>query len=166
MVSKIAAEIHTQFREFDANHDDWIIYGERLEEYFKAHEIKEELQTSTLLSLIGLQSYKLLRDLCFPDKPRKKSFKYLNKLFSSRQNSRRGQGKGKETLSTHAYPTNQNRPRSGELRNGRRSQTRRTIRTRLQILKENSILNQVQNDQNLSKKMMEDKQQIEYKSCV
>lgn len=71
--------------EFDPSNDDWIIYQERLEQYFSANQITDEgvvkRQAATLLSLIGADTYKLLRDLCFPGLPKTKSYAELCKLL-------------------------------------------------------------------------------------
>ena len=47
---------------------------ERVEQFFFAYNIDENRQVPTLLSLIGSNTYTLLRDLLSPDKPATKSF--------------------------------------------------------------------------------------------
>ena len=48
---------------FDAKVDRWPTYYERIEQYFKANSIKEDMQVATLLTLIGGSTYSLLKDL-------------------------------------------------------------------------------------------------------
>ncbi|KAJ8964451.1 hypothetical protein NQ314_004901 [Rhamnusium bicolor] len=50
-------------------------------EFFKANETKRENQVSTLLSLISTDTFKLLRDLCFPEHPSRKTFEELSNLL-------------------------------------------------------------------------------------
>src|ERR1700712_1191398 len=70
--------------EFVPEQDDWIVYSEKLEQYFRANAITDKgIQAATLLSLVGTATYKLLRDLCFPVLPKEKSFDELSKLLAS-----------------------------------------------------------------------------------
>ncbi|KAJ8910811.1 hypothetical protein NQ315_003685 [Exocentrus adspersus] len=56
-----------KFDEFSGD-QDWQIYAERLEQYFVANKIEDDkLQVATLLSVVGVETYKLLRNLCHPD---------------------------------------------------------------------------------------------------
>lgn len=71
-----------QIAEFRGESDDWMIYQERLEQYFAANRITtEEIRVATLLSTIGTQAYKLLRDLSYPKLPKEKAFKELCALL-------------------------------------------------------------------------------------
>ena len=49
--------------------EDWELYQERLEQYFVANFVEEQRQVSVLLTLIGPDTYKILRDLCHPVLP-------------------------------------------------------------------------------------------------
>lgn len=60
--------------EFDAHRDDWRIYIERLEQFFKANKIPTELQVPTLITVMGPASYGLLVNLCTPEMPSTKTF--------------------------------------------------------------------------------------------
>ncbi|KAF2887935.1 hypothetical protein ILUMI_18238 [Ignelater luminosus] len=46
--------------------EDWNLYKERLDQYFLANYITEDRKVAVLLTLIGTQAYKVLRDLCDP----------------------------------------------------------------------------------------------------
>ncbi|KAJ8964433.1 hypothetical protein NQ314_004912 [Rhamnusium bicolor] len=63
--------------EFNHVRDDWIIYQKRLEQYFRANDTKEELKASRLLTLIGPETYVLVKSYCFPEKPSEKSYEQL-----------------------------------------------------------------------------------------
>lgn len=71
------------FAEFNPDIDDWVVYCERLQEYFTANSLEEEKKVATLLSLIGTKTYILLRDLCNPIAPNKKTFKQLDEVMKS-----------------------------------------------------------------------------------
>ncbi|KAJ8914171.1 hypothetical protein NQ315_016250 [Exocentrus adspersus] len=72
-----------KFLEFSYESDDWEIYLERLDQHFTANNIGDEkIKTAILLSSIGQESYKLLRDLCIPDLPKTKAFEELCTLLN------------------------------------------------------------------------------------
>ena len=60
---------------------NWLIYKERLEQYFIANRIDEARKAATLLTLIGEPVYKTLRDLCDPILPSQKSFPDLYEIL-------------------------------------------------------------------------------------
>ncbi|XP_023248186.1 uncharacterized protein K02A2.6-like [Copidosoma floridanum] len=66
---------------------DWNIYCERLEQYFHANGVSAESRVSVLITTIGLEVYKTLRDLCHPVLPQNKAYAELcdimKKHFSS-----------------------------------------------------------------------------------
>ncbi|KAJ8914044.1 hypothetical protein NQ315_017563 [Exocentrus adspersus] len=73
-----------KFGPFNPETDDWTIYSEQLEQWFiatKTNEPKEKI--ACLLSVIGTQTYTLLRNLTFPELPANKSFPELLKLLST-----------------------------------------------------------------------------------
>ncbi|KAJ8950796.1 hypothetical protein NQ314_007782 [Rhamnusium bicolor] len=71
-----------KFYEFNANADDFQIYIERMEQHFEANKISEEnIKVAVLLSSIGPETYKLVRDLTFPELPKTKTFSNLCKLL-------------------------------------------------------------------------------------
>ncbi|KAF2883624.1 hypothetical protein ILUMI_22558 [Ignelater luminosus] len=61
--------------------EDWSLYKERLDQYFLANYITEDRKVAVLLTLIGTQAYKVLRDLCDPVLPKEKSFDELCNLL-------------------------------------------------------------------------------------
>ena len=55
---------------FDPENDDWAEYWEMMEQYFCANEIDDnKKRTATFITLIGKETYSLLRTLASPDKP-------------------------------------------------------------------------------------------------
>lgn len=63
---------------FCAESDEWCLYVERLENFFSATTITDDAKKrDTLLNSIGALTYKILRDLCSPDLPSKKSYAEL-----------------------------------------------------------------------------------------
>lgn len=71
---------------FQLGKDDWELYVERLELYFMANDVRTEKQVAVLLTKISPETYKLIRDLCAPDKPNTKSFAELAKLVNDHLN--------------------------------------------------------------------------------
>lgn len=67
--------------EFNGSVDDWNVYHERLEQFFEVNDIPEEKQVALLISVIGGDSYKTLRDLCNPVLPKNKTFEELSELL-------------------------------------------------------------------------------------
>lgn len=63
---------------FNPSRDEWILYQERLENYFSAYEIVDADRKKALLqNSIGEAPYKLLRDLCTPALPSTKTYDEL-----------------------------------------------------------------------------------------
>lgn len=65
---------------FDASEETWSSYIERLEIFFDANDIKAEKKVSTLLTVMGLKTYNLVKNLCAPEKPATKTFKDIVQL--------------------------------------------------------------------------------------
>lgn len=63
--------------------EEWVIYKEKLTNYFTSNEIKEEVKSAILLNAIGSKAYKVIRDLCNPDVPSTKTFDDLTKLMDA-----------------------------------------------------------------------------------
>lgn len=63
--------------EFYGIYDEWNVYEERLEQFFVVNEIPEDKWTAVLISCIGRDTYKDLRDLCHPLRPKDKTFEEL-----------------------------------------------------------------------------------------
>ncbi|PFX19607.1 hypothetical protein AWC38_SpisGene15984 [Stylophora pistillata] len=74
------------FNEFDAETEDIESYLERLQEYFTAYDINDDEDNAAkrraiLLTSIGSTSYRVLKDLAFPDAPNTKTFDQLATLL-------------------------------------------------------------------------------------
>ncbi|XP_050091998.1 uncharacterized protein LOC126575374 [Anopheles aquasalis] len=67
--------------EFTVELDDWNVYYERLEQFFEVNEIAPEKRSAFLISCIGSQAYKSLRDLCHPALPKDRPFEELCELL-------------------------------------------------------------------------------------
>ncbi|KAJ8683576.1 hypothetical protein QAD02_019368 [Eretmocerus hayati] len=57
--------------------DNWMLWIERLEQFFLANDISSVKKVPILLTLIGNESYGLLKNLCSPLKPCERSFQEL-----------------------------------------------------------------------------------------
>jgi len=67
-----------QVEPFDPQVDDWVLYTERLEQFFVANGITDDAKkVAVLLTVIGGKAYALLRNLLAPTKPAGKSFETL-----------------------------------------------------------------------------------------
>nr|XP_055076811.1 uncharacterized protein K02A2.6-like [Misgurnus anguillicaudatus] len=66
---------------FDSGTDDWTMYCEQIEQYFKANSIDDDKRVSVLLSAIGSKAYALLRSLTAPAKPADLSFDNIVKVM-------------------------------------------------------------------------------------
>ena len=64
-----------QIGEFDCKREEWPQYAERLDHFLAANSITEEdKKRSILLTVIGPETYKLLRSLSHPAKPGEKTY--------------------------------------------------------------------------------------------
>ena len=72
---------HGKIGEFSSQREDWLAYSERLEEYFIANDIESsDKKKAILLSVVGAETYQLIRSLVAPAKPKVKTFDELVKL--------------------------------------------------------------------------------------
>ena len=76
------------FDGFNPDSEDIESYLERLQEYFIAYDIKSETETAAkrraiLLTSIGSNVYRVLKDLSYPDAPNTKTFDQLATLLRS-----------------------------------------------------------------------------------
>lgn len=62
---------------YDEATEPWPCYQERLDQYFLVNEIANDKKVPALLSLVGSQTYRLLRDLFSPDLPSTKDYAVL-----------------------------------------------------------------------------------------
>ncbi|KAJ8913006.1 hypothetical protein NQ315_002884 [Exocentrus adspersus] len=80
----MAAAVHPKIPEFSPEVDEWQVYREQLEQYFEANSIGDETKKkAVILSSIGPQTYKLLRDLSFPKLSKEKSYDQLCEFLNS-----------------------------------------------------------------------------------
>ena len=80
---------HGWIGEFNPQREDWTSYTERLQEYFAANEIAEAAkQKAVLLSVVGVETYQLMRSLTAPQKPTEKSFEQLVTIVKEHHNPR------------------------------------------------------------------------------
>lgn len=63
--------------EFDLDHGNWSLYCERVELFFKANGIKNELKLPTLISLVGDKTYELMVNVTNPMKPAELEYERL-----------------------------------------------------------------------------------------
>ena len=76
--SRMAKAILGQMEPFELQGGDWILYAERMEQFFISNRIEEDSKkVATLLTVIGDKVYALLRNLVAPVKPATKSFREL-----------------------------------------------------------------------------------------
>ena len=70
---------------FEPSEESILVYLEHVDLFFAANGINDEKKVAVLLSVIGLKTYALLRDLLAPDKSHQKSvavlFETLQKHF-------------------------------------------------------------------------------------
>ena len=65
---------HGKTGEFSSQREDWLAYSERLEEYFIANDIESsDKKKAILLSVVGAETYQLIRSLVAPAKPKEKT---------------------------------------------------------------------------------------------
>ena len=74
------------FDQFSSEEEDIDSYLERLQEYFIAYDINDGTEHAAkrraiLLTSIGSVSYRVLKDLSFPDAPNTKTFERLLRYF-------------------------------------------------------------------------------------
>lgn len=62
---------------FDPNDDDWESYTERFDVYVTCNNIVEAKIAPTLLAVVGKSTYKILKDLSTPKKPKDSHIKKL-----------------------------------------------------------------------------------------
>ncbi len=66
---------------FDSNTEEWMMYTERIEQYFAVNDIADEKRVPALLSAMGGKAYSLLRSLTVPEKPANKTFAEIVKIM-------------------------------------------------------------------------------------
>ena len=72
---------------FELQTDNWLEYVERIEQYFIANAIDEaDKKRGILLTVIGSETYSLLRSLISPAKPADKTFSQLVDVLKAHLN--------------------------------------------------------------------------------
>ena len=73
--------------EFDGGRKDWTQYAERLAHFFTANQITDQDRMKALLpTMIGLMTFKLLRNIISPEKPEDKTYKQLVEAIKRHHN--------------------------------------------------------------------------------
>lgn len=67
--------------EFEVSSGNWSMYVERLDMYFKANEIKKEVQLPTLIAVMGPEAYELLSNLSSPKKPAEMTYEEVTTIM-------------------------------------------------------------------------------------
>ena len=66
---------------FAQGYDDWKTYSEILDQFFVVNNVEEDKKSAFLISCIGSETYKTLRDLCHPVLPKDKPFTELSEIL-------------------------------------------------------------------------------------
>ena len=70
-----------QVEPFDLESDDWVLYTERLDQFFVANAIVNNKKVAVLLTVIGAKAYSLLRNLLAPKNPADTAYADLVKVM-------------------------------------------------------------------------------------
>lgn len=62
--------------------DDWLVFTERLEQFFEINDVADEKKRAILLTSVSDDVYKILRDVCHPVLPKNKTFDELCALLN------------------------------------------------------------------------------------
>ena len=74
----MATSVLGQVEQFELGSDDWVLYTERLDQFFLANEITNDTKkVAVLLTAIGPKAYSLLRNLLAPVNPATKEYEEL-----------------------------------------------------------------------------------------
>ncbi|KAK9678921.1 hypothetical protein QE152_g40431 [Popillia japonica] len=69
--------------EFNLREKNWSSYIARVQQFFKANNVKSELKTAMLITIMGSEAFDLLTDLCNPEKPENCAFEDLVDLMGN-----------------------------------------------------------------------------------
>src|SRR5436190_2204509 len=78
---KVPVNYIGQPNEFNPITDEWTIFVRRLSAFFEANDVPDNKKKSILLSLVNQEAYKLLIDLCTPERPEDKTYEELTVLL-------------------------------------------------------------------------------------
>lgn len=67
---------------FWSDNDDWQVFTERLEQFFEINDVEDSKKRAILITCIGDNVYKTLRDVCHPALPKEKTFDELCELLN------------------------------------------------------------------------------------
>ena len=71
-----------KLQSFEPGNEDWLLYTERLEQFFVANNIEDDKRkVAVLLTALGASAYALLRNLVGPAKPATKKYDELVKAM-------------------------------------------------------------------------------------
>lgn len=70
-----------QVEPFELGSNDWVLYTERLDQFFVANGIMEDKKVAMLLTVVGAKAHALLWNLLSPTKPVKKTYDKLVKTM-------------------------------------------------------------------------------------
>lgn len=66
---------------FYSSYDDWQAFIERLEQAFELNNVADDKKKALLINCIDQSIYKTLRDICYPDVPKDKTYSELCELM-------------------------------------------------------------------------------------
>ena len=82
MASRITKmTVYGNVGQFQEEKESFTDYADRFDAFLLANEIDDASKSSMLLVTIGPEPYKLLKNLCEPDKPSSKTYEQLKKLL-------------------------------------------------------------------------------------
>ncbi|XP_065088841.1 uncharacterized protein K02A2.6-like [Ochlerotatus camptorhynchus] len=81
-LSKMAASA-ANFRKFEEEEEEWQLFKEQLEEWFKSAGLEAGKKVPILINCLSVKTYKLVRDLCTPAVPAEKTYAELCQLLAS-----------------------------------------------------------------------------------
>lgn len=86
MADNARANAIGNIKEFNLNTDTWKSYIKRVRAFFLVNDIKVDVQTSFLITLVGNETYDLMTVLCSPEDPEKKTFDALVDIVENHVN--------------------------------------------------------------------------------
>ena len=67
---------------FNEAEESFSDYLDRMDAFMAANKVENELKCSVFLSIIGSQTFKLLKNLCSPDNPKEKTYAQLCEILT------------------------------------------------------------------------------------
>ena len=101
--------LHGSIGEFDAVKEDWSTYAARLEFYFEANGVEDhDRKRAILLSVSGVEIFKLVSNLVSPNSPKDYTFKKLVELIAEHYQP-------KKSAAIHRFKFNSRTRNPGEI---------------------------------------------------